>query len=83
MAWISNGAYPGLGVNSLQSLMGLYIKCQGQFGTFLYTDPTDNAVTGQVIATGDGSTTVFTFVRTLSGWGRSPRRGSRLSRTSI
>jgi len=63
----SNGAYPGLGVNSLQSLMGLYIKCQGQFGTFLYTDPTDNAVTGQAIATGDGSTTVFTFVRTLSG----------------
>jgi GTA TIM-barrel-like domain/Conserved hypothetical protein 2217 (DUF2460) len=63
----SNGAYPGLGVNSLQSLMGLYIKCQGQFGTFLYTDPTDNAVTGQAIATGDGRATVFTFVRTLSG----------------
>ena len=61
----SNGAFPGLGVNSLQSLMGLYIQCQGQFGTFLYTDPTDNAVTGQAIATGDGSTTVFTFVRTL------------------
>jgi hypothetical protein len=63
----SSGAYPGLRVNSLQSLMGLYIKCQGQFGTFLYTDPTDNAVTGQAIATGDGSTTVFTFVRTLGG----------------
>ncbi|MGH6845321.1 MAG: baseplate megatron protein TIM-barrel domain-containing protein, partial [Methylocella sp.] len=63
----SNGAYPGLGVNSLQSLMGLYIQCQGQFGTFLYTDPTDNAVTGQAIATGDGSTTVFNLVRTLSG----------------
>src|ERR1700730_397986 len=63
----SSSAYPGLGVNSLQSLLGLYIKCQGQFGTFLYTDPTDNAVTGQAIATGDGSTTVFTFVRTLSG----------------
>jgi hypothetical protein len=63
----SNGTYPGLGVNSLQVLMGLYIKCQGQFGTFLYTDPTDNAVTGQAIATGDGGTTVFTFVRTLSG----------------
>jgi len=63
----SSSAYPGLGVNSLQSLLGLYIKCQGQFGTFLYTDPTDNAVTGQAIATGDGSTTVFTFVRTLGG----------------
>src|ERR1700719_160042 len=48
----SHGAYPGLGVNSLQSLIGLYIKCQGEFGTFLYIDPTDNAVTGQAIATG-------------------------------
>ncbi|MGH6846768.1 MAG: baseplate megatron protein TIM-barrel domain-containing protein [Methylocella sp.] len=63
----SNGAYPGLGAKSLQSLMGLYLQCQGQFGTFLYTDPTDNAATGQAIATGDGSTTVFTFVRTLGG----------------
>ncbi|MGH6867724.1 MAG: baseplate megatron protein TIM-barrel domain-containing protein, partial [Methylocella sp.] len=63
----SDGAYPGLGVNSLQSLMGLYIKCQGQFGTFLYTDPSDNSVTAQAIGTGDGSTTVFTFVRTLGG----------------
>ncbi len=63
----SNATYPGLGTNSLQSLMGLYLQCQGQFGTFLYTDPTDNAVTGQAIATGDGSTKVFTFVRTLGG----------------
>jgi Conserved hypothetical protein 2217 (DUF2460) len=63
----SNAAYPGLGTNSLQSLMGLYLQVQGQFGTFLYTDPTDNAVTGQAIATGDGSTKAFTFVRTLGG----------------
>jgi Conserved hypothetical protein 2217 (DUF2460) len=55
----SNGAYPGLGVNSLPSLMGLYIKCQGQFGTFLYIDPTDNAVTGQAIAGG---------IRSPSNW---------------
>ena len=61
----SNAIYPGLGTNSLQSLMGLYINVRGQFGTFLYTDPTDNAVTAQPIATGDGTTTVFTFVRTL------------------
>jgi hypothetical protein len=63
----SNGAYPGLGANSLQNLMGLYLQCRGQAGTFLYTDPTDSVVTGQAIATGDGSTKVFTFVRTLSG----------------
>ncbi|MGO8833727.1 MAG: DUF2460 domain-containing protein, partial [Roseiarcus sp.] len=60
--------YPGLGANSLQSLMGLFLQCQGQFGTFLYTDPTDNAVTNQGIATGDGSTTTFTMGRSLGGF---------------
>lgn len=63
----SNGTYPGLGANSLQSLMGLYMQCQGQFGTFLFTDPTDNSVTGQAIGTGNGAQTVFTFQRTLGG----------------
>ena len=48
--------------------MGLFLQCQGQFGTFLYTDPTDNAVTAQAIATGDGSTTTFTFDRSLGGF---------------
>jgi uncharacterized protein (TIGR02217 family) len=59
---------PGLGANSLQTLMGFYLQAQGQFGTFLYTDPTDNAVTGQGIATGDGATTSFAFLRTLGGF---------------
>lgn len=63
----SNAAYPGLGANSLQSLMGLYLQCQGQYGTFLYTDPTDNSATAQVVGIGTGSQTVFTFLRTLGG----------------
>jgi hypothetical protein len=63
----SNAAYPGLGTASLQSLMGLYLQCHGQYGTFLYTDPADNAVTGQGIATGDGATTRFMFQRNLGG----------------
>ena len=58
----------GLGANSLQTLMGLFLQCQGQFGTFLYTDPTDNAVTLQPFAVGDGATTTFTFARTLGGF---------------
>jgi len=66
-ALISNAAFPNLGSNSLQSLMGLYLQCQGQYGTFLYTDPSDNSVSGQIIATGDGATTAFTFMRTLGG----------------
>ena len=27
---------------SLQTLMGFFLQCQGQYGTFLYVDPTDN-----------------------------------------
>ncbi len=64
----SGSSYPGFGANSLQSLMGLYLQVQGQFGTFLYTDPTDNAVLAQAIAIGDGSTLAFQFVRTLGGF---------------
>jgi len=61
-------SYPGLGPQSLQSLMGLFLQCQGQFGTFLYTDPSDNAVVNQGIATGDGSTTTFTVGRSIGGF---------------
>ena len=61
-------SYPGLGGQSLQSLMGLFLQSGGQFGTFLYTDPTDNAVVNQGIATGDGSTTTFTMGRSLGGF---------------
>jgi uncharacterized protein (TIGR02217 family) len=64
----SGSHYPGLGSNSLQSLMGLFLQVQGQFGTFLYTDPTDNAVAAQAIGIGDGATTLFTLVRTLGGF---------------
>ena len=61
-------AFAGLGSASLQSLMGFFLQLQGQFGTFLYTDPDDNAVTGQVFATGDGATTQFTMMRSLGGF---------------
>ncbi len=64
----SGSHYPGLGSYGLQSLMGLFLRVQGQFGTFLYTDPTDNAVASQVVASGDGATTVFPMVRTVGGF---------------
>ena len=60
--------YPGAGAQSLQSLMGFYLQCQGQYGAFLYADPTDNAVVNQVFATGDGATTTFTLSRSLGGF---------------
>jgi uncharacterized protein (TIGR02217 family) len=63
-----SASYPGLGAQSLQSLMGLFLQTQGQFGTFLYTDPTDNSISGQTIGAGDGTTNSFTFIRTLGGF---------------
>ncbi len=64
----SASLFAGLGASSLQTLMGFFLQLQGQFGTFLYTDPDDNTVTGQAFATGDGSTTSFTMMRTLGGF---------------
>ncbi|MBV8474052.1 MAG: DUF2460 domain-containing protein [Hyphomicrobiales bacterium] len=61
-------SYPGLGADSLQSLMGLFLHCQGQLGTFLYADPTDSSATDQGIAIGDGTTTTFPFARALGGF---------------
>ena len=41
--------------------MGFFLTTQGQLNTFLYVDPTDNSVGGQVIGIGDGSTVTFTL----------------------
>jgi hypothetical protein len=60
--------YANLGASSLQSLMGLFLQLQGQFGTFLYADPTDSLATAQSLGTGTGSATAFTFARTLGGF---------------
>ena len=64
----SASEFTTLGANSLQALMGFFLTMQGQFGTFLYNDPTDGAVTDQNIATGDSATNSFTFGRVLGGF---------------
>jgi uncharacterized protein (TIGR02217 family) len=63
-----SGQYGGLGASSLQALMGLFLQCQGQYGPFLYYDPTDYAVSAQPFGTGDGTTTSFPLARTLGGF---------------
>lgn len=69
---VSNGQAAGplaaAGGTSLQTILGFYLACQGQFGTFLYIDPTDNSVEGQAVGTGDGATTVFTLQRTIGSF---------------
>jgi len=64
----SASAFAGLGASGLQSLMGFFLQLQGQLGTFLYTDPDDASVAGQIFATGDGATTTFTMERSLGGF---------------
>lgn len=61
-------SYPGLGANSMQTLLGFFLQMQGQFGTFLYSDPTDNTATNAIFATGDGATTIFTFSRFMGAF---------------
>ncbi len=57
--------FPGLGGGSLQQLLGFVLAQQGQFGTFLYVDPTDCAAAAQPLGIGDGATTSFTLQRSL------------------
>jgi len=64
----SSVSYPGAGANSLQTLMGFFLQMQGQFGTFLYADPTDNTATNVSFVTGDGTTATFTFSRFLGAF---------------
>jgi uncharacterized protein (TIGR02217 family) len=58
----------GAGFDELRSAAGLYLACQGSFGTFLFDDPTDNATANQLIGTGNGSTTDFQLVRTFGAF---------------
>lgn len=43
----------------------VFLACGGQFGWFLFNDPSDNSRTGQAISTGDGVSINFLMVRTL------------------
>ena len=61
-------SYSGLGANSMQTLMGFFLACQGQYNTFLYTDPTNSAATNVTFAIGDGTTSVFTFSRFMGAF---------------
>lgn len=56
---------PGLAAQSLQSILGLYLQCGGALGAFLYTDPNDDGAANQFLATADGVTTQFKFLRSI------------------
>ncbi len=64
----SNGAYGGLGAQSMQALMGFFLQCGGQAQSFIYYDSTDYQVTAQNFGTGDGTETAFVLTRSLGGF---------------
>jgi hypothetical protein len=51
--------------SGVAQLVGLAFSCKGRAGTFLFTDPKDNAVTTFQFATGDGSSKVFQLTRPM------------------
>lgn len=51
------------GQAEIQSLIGLFNTCKGSFDYFLYSDPDDHIVTGQIIGIGDSSSKAFGLVR--------------------
>ena len=53
------------GIPEFQTFVNFCLKRQGRAGTFLYADEDDNAVTGQLIGIGDGTTRTFQLVRSF------------------
>lgn len=53
----------------LAQLGGLFFKCKGRAGTFLLSDPDDNAVLAWTFATGDGASKTFQLTRPIGADG--------------
>jgi uncharacterized protein (TIGR02217 family) len=51
-----------------QNLLNLFAQTAGSYGTFLFDDIDDNAVTDQTIGIGDGANKVFALLRTYAGF---------------
>jgi uncharacterized protein (TIGR02217 family) len=66
--FLRQGALSGSTYAEFAQLAGFFNLRQGSYDSFLYADADDNAVAGQAIATGDGTTTSFDFVRGFGGF---------------
>lgn len=53
--------------NEFQNLWGFLSARQGRFDSFLYTDDTDNATTGQQLGVGDSTVRAFQLLRRFGG----------------
>lgn len=55
------------GKDELQQLLEFYLACGGPYGEFLFWDSTDNSRAAQFIGDGDGTITLFPFIRSIIG----------------
>lgn len=56
----------GSSPTALRQLMDWFVSRQGSYDTFLYQDPYDYSITGQLLGYGDGSTLSFQLARPLA-----------------
>lgn len=54
--------------DELRTLMGFFLNRYGKADDFLFDDVTDNAVVGQQLGIGDGSTTGYQCIRAFDGF---------------
>ena len=67
--WDTRGAGGlGVGYDELRTLAGFFLQQQGSFAPFLFDDPTDDSITGQIVGTGNSSAAAFQLVRTMNGF---------------
>lgn len=52
-------------VHDLKTIGGFFLARKGRFDSFLYRDPSDCQVEGQVLGVGDGSRTTFQMIRSF------------------
>ena len=67
--WDMRGAGgPGVNYDELRTLAGFFLAQQGALSPFLFDDPSDDSITGQMIGTGNASTAAFQLVRTMGSF---------------
>lgn len=55
-------------IGEMQALAGFFMARKGQFDSWLYSDPNDNAVTDAVIGAGNGVNRQFQLLRAFGGF---------------
>jgi uncharacterized protein (TIGR02217 family) len=67
--WDGRGSTgPGVGYDELRTLAGFFLAQQGALLPFLFDDPSDDAIAGQPLGTGDSSASAFQLVRSMAGF---------------